>query len=126
MTLAAKYASADPDDLRPETRLFSDLHLDGDQAAGFMAAFTNGFGPDMSGFLLAALFQRRGHGHALARARGAGASGEPGLAAQWRAAKAEEREITLAHLTDVAEAGAWAIGAEHAPRRKPAARGGFV
>ncbi len=48
--LAIAYTELKPDKIVPDARLLRDLHLDGDDAAGFMAAFTNKFDVDMSGF----------------------------------------------------------------------------
>lgn len=105
-TLVIAYAEVKPEKIVPNARLLSDLHLDGDDAAGFIAAFTNKFGVDMSGFYWLRYFNDEGWDY-LAPAVIAGARLHPDFDRRWRAALAEEREITLEHLVDVAEAKHW-------------------
>ncbi|HRO04831.1 MAG TPA: DUF1493 family protein, partial [Terricaulis sp.] len=97
----------------------SDLGLDGDPAGAFMQAFKERFAVDMESFIWLRYFGDEGWDMlkplivALARL-------DAGFDQRWRAALAEEREITLSHLVDVAQAKSWIHpGPAHAPLRKP-------
>lgn len=104
--LAIAYTEVKPDKIVPDARLLSDFGLDGDDASGFMAAFTNKFGVDMSGFYWLRYFGDEGWDF-LAPAMIAVARLHPGFDMRWCAALAEEREITLHHLINVAETKRW-------------------
>ncbi len=117
--LAIAYTGAKPEKLTRETRLLSDLSLDGDPAAGFMAAFTNKFGVDMSGFYWLRYFGDEGFDPLAPGLIAAARRVSPRFERRYRAALAEEREITLEHLTEAAQAKAWIHpGGEHALTRK--------
>lgn len=124
--LVIAYTGAKPDKLTPETSLHGDLGLDGDTAAGFMAAFTNKFGVDMGGFYWLRYFSDEGFDPLAPVLIAAARRASPQFNRRFRAALAEEREITLGHLAEIAEAKRWAHpGPVHALARKPRPLAGF-
>ncbi len=101
-----------------DTRLYSDLGMTGDDAAAFIAAFANKYAVEMSGFVWLRYFDDEG-ADMMGPAIVLGASVlSPAFAVRWQAARDAEREITMAHLAEVARARVW-----HDPdetfRRKP-------
>lgn len=116
--LSVDLAGAKRDKLTPATRLVGDLGLDGDPAAAFMQAFKERFGVDMERFYWLRYFSDEGW-DMLNPLIVSFARLQPEFDRRWRAALAEEREITLAHLVTVAEAKAWIHpGPEHSIARK--------
>lgn len=91
------------------TRLYADLGLTGDDAEMFMAAFANRFGVDMAGFTWLRFFEDESNmADMLMPALMLGASVlSPGFAVHWQRARDAEREITIAHLVEVAQRKAW-------------------
>lgn len=125
--LALAYSGAKPEKAIAEARLFSDLHLDGDPAAGFMAAFTNKFGVDMSGFIWLRYFSDEGWDMLTPIVLALMRANSRRFDQRWRLARAAERDITLGHLVDVAEAGHWIHpNPEYALTRKPHPLGAFL
>lgn len=119
--LVIAYTGVKPDKVTRESRLLSDFGLDGDDASGFMAAFTNKFDVDMSGFYWLRYFQDEGWSF-LEPSFIAAARLNKGFDERWRAALAEEREITLEHLIDVAEAKKWIHPTAEATRTQKPSR----
>ena len=90
-----------------DTRLYADLGLTGDDAGNFMTAFSVKYEVDMSAFVWLRYFDNEGSdlmGPAIALAA---CAISPSFAVRWHAAHDAEREITIAHLADVARAKVW-------------------
>lgn len=95
------------DNIGPNSRLLSDLHLDGDDAGDFMERFAGKHDVDMTGFVWLRHFGDEGvdmMGPAISMAA---CILSPSFALQWQAAHDAEREITINHLVDVARAKMW-------------------
>jgi hypothetical protein len=88
-------------------RLHADLHLTGDDAHGLLAMFEDQFKPDMTGFVWLRYFEDEGWNFLDPAVAMIGGLFSASFATRWAAAMAAEREITIAHLADVAERGAW-------------------
>lgn len=117
--LAVQMSGAQRDRLTPQTRLARDLGLDGDEAGEFMDAFATKFDVDMEGFYWLRYFGDEGWNMLTPATTLVARALSPAFRRRWRAAQEAEREITLAHLTEVVEAGRWVHpGTEHLPSRK--------
>lgn len=100
-----------------DTRLYSDLGMTGDDAAAFMAAFANKYEVEMSGFVWLRYFDDEG-ADMMGPAIVLGANVlSPAFAVRWQAARDAEREITVAHLAEVARAKIWRDPGETFRRR---------
>ncbi len=105
-------------EVTPSTRLYKDLGLTGEDAEEFMSRFAGAFDVDMTSFVWLRYFNDEGM-DMLGPALALGASVlSPSFAVRWQAAHDAEREITLAHLVDVARAKVWSDPGE-AFRRAP-------
>lgn len=105
--LAAQFTGKEPGDIAPGARLYADLGLAGDDAHGLMAVFQDRFKVDMSGFVWLRFFDDEGWdfvGPALVLAARLLSTR---FDERWTAVLAAEREISLAHLAEVAERGVW-------------------
>jgi hypothetical protein len=93
----------------PGTRLYADLGLTGDEADRFLRTFAAQYDVDLSGVIWLRFFDDVPTiADWMARAMVlAGAVVSLGFAARWQAAREAEREITIAHLADVARARVW-------------------
>lgn len=112
---AAHYAGAS---VTADTRLYSDLGMTGDDAGEFMAAFANKYEVEMSGFVWLRYFDDEG-ADMMGPAIVLGACVlSPAFAVRWQAARDAEREITLAHLAEIARAKVWRHP-EETFRRRP-------
>lgn len=103
------------------TRLYADLGTTGDDAQEFLTAFAVKYDVDMSGLIWLRYFDDEGMdmmGPAIALAA---SILSPDFAIRWQAAHDAEREITIAHLVDVADAKVWRDPGD-AFRRAPAPR----
>ncbi len=92
-----------------ETRLYADLGMDGDDALEFLNTFAEKYDVDLSTIVWGNFFDDEG---------GIADMLEPALvlaasvlsrtfAVRWQASRSAEREITIAHLADVARAKRW-------------------
>jgi len=102
----AKHHS-ESDKVSADTRLYADLGLTGDDAGNFMTAFAAKYEVDMSAFVWLRYFDNEGWdlmGPAIALAA---CIISPSFAVRWHAAHDAEREITIAHLADVARTKVW-------------------
>lgn len=92
-----------------ETRLYSDLGMTGDDAEEFLKAFIVKFEPDMGGLVWQRYFDdETATPDMLEPAFVLGASLlSPGFAVRWQAARDAERDITVAHLAEVARTKTW-------------------
>jgi len=105
--LAAQFSGKEAGDIAPATRLYADLGLTGEDAHGLMAVFADRFKVDMAGFVWLRFFDDEymdfmGPALVLAARLLSTRFDE-----RWTAALAAEREITVAHLAEVAAHGAW-------------------
>ncbi|MBC7782895.1 MAG: DUF1493 family protein [Burkholderiales bacterium] len=91
------------------TRLYSDLGMTGDDADAFMKAFAVKYGPDLGGLNWQRYFDHEpGTSDMLEPALVLAASMlRPSFAVRWHAARNAKRDITVAHLADVARAKVW-------------------
>jgi hypothetical protein len=105
--LVAQFVGKAPHEITPEMRLHADLHLTGDDAHGLMALFQDRFKVDMSGFVWLRYFEDEGWNFLDPAVVMVGSLFSRRFAAQWTAAEAAEREITVAHLAEVADRRVW-------------------
>ncbi|MEQ1811966.1 MAG: DUF1493 family protein [Terricaulis sp.] len=93
----------------PETRLYADLGMTGDDAHEFLLAFATKYDVDMERLIWLRFFDDEPSTNDLmAPAITLAASVlSPSFAIRWQAARDAEREITIAHLADVARAKVW-------------------
>jgi acyl carrier protein len=120
--LAAKHGETSADTITPQTRLAGDLGLDGDDAHEFVAAFSEHYGVDFDGFVWLRYFGDEGWDFLRPTLVAAAKALSPAFARRWRAAQDAEREVTIAHLVEVAQAKRWRHpGPEHAVARRPSA-----
>lgn len=90
-----------------ETRLYSDLGMTGDDAQEFMTAFAVKYDVDMESFVWLRYFGDEGSdmlGPAIALFASVLS---PSFAVRWQAAHEAEREITIAHLVEIAAERSW-------------------
>ena len=102
----AKHHS-ESDKVSADTRLYADLGLNGDDAGKFITAFAAKYDVDMGAFVWLRYFDNEGSdlmGPAIALAA---CAISPSFAGRWHAAHDAEREITIAHLADVARTKVW-------------------
>jgi hypothetical protein len=95
------------DTIKPETRLFSDLGLDGDDAGAVIGAFVDRFNPDMTDFHWLRYFGDEGFDPLQPVLAAIVATVSSSFRGKWRAAREAEREITIAHLVRVAREKHW-------------------
>lgn len=100
-------AVSDVDDVGPDSRLFSDLHLDGDDAGAFMERFAAKHGVDMTDFVWLRYFGDEGFDMMGPAISMAASILSPSFAVRWQAARDAEREITIGHLVEVARDKMW-------------------
>lgn len=91
------------------TRLYADLGMTGDDADGFLQAFAAKYGVDLSGVVWLRYFDEEPTTNDLMEPAITLAACvlSPSFALRWQAARNAEREITIAHLADVARAKVW-------------------
>lgn len=100
------------------TRLYSDLGMTGDDAQEFMTAFAVKYDVDMESFIWLRYFDDEGS-DMLAPAMALIASVlSPSFAVRWQAAHEAEREITIAHLVDIATERTWRDPGEAFKRKR--------
>jgi len=100
------------------TRLYSDLGMTGDDAQEFMTAFAVKYDVDMESFVWLRYFDDEGS-DMLAPAIALIASVlSPSIAVRWQAAHEAEREITIAHLVDIAAERTWRDPGEAFKRKR--------
>lgn len=92
-----------------ETRLYADLGMTGDDARDFLLAFATTYDVDMERLVWLRFFDDEPSTNDLmAPAITLSASLlSPRFAMRWQAARDAEREITIAHLADIARAKVW-------------------
>lgn len=113
--LAAGISVIERENIRPESRLLADLRLDGDDAGELINAYAEHFGVDMTDFLWLRYFNDEGVDIFTPAFVVTFRAISPHFKAKWRAARAQEREITVAHLVDVVGTRRWIHpGTEHA------------
>ncbi|MEZ5960327.1 MAG: DUF1493 family protein [Hyphomonadaceae bacterium] len=103
---AAKRATAAAN-IDANTRLYADLGMTGDDASNFMDEFAAKYAVDMSSFVWLRYFDDEGSdmmGPAIALAA---SILSPSFAVRWQAARDAQREITIAHLAEVARTTLW-------------------
>lgn len=103
--LATQFSGAT--EVSENSRLYADLGLTGDDARAFIETFAAKYDIDMGALVWLRYFDDEGSdmmGPALALAASVLS---PHFAVRWQAARDAEREITIAHLVDVAQLGAW-------------------
>lgn len=105
--LAAQFVGKEPHEITPHMRLHADLHLTGDDAHGLLATFEDRFKPDMSNFVWLRYFEDEGWNFLDPAVVMIGSLFSARFGTRWAAAMAAEREITIAHLAEVADRGAW-------------------
>lgn len=108
------------DEVRADTRLYADLGLTGDDAGNLMTAFAAKYEVDMSAFVWLRYFDNESSNLMEPAIALAACALSPSFAVRWHAAHDSEREITVAHLADVARAKVWrhpeqAFGRTQAP-----------
>lgn len=93
----------------PETRLYADLGMTGDDAHKFLLAYATKYDVDMERLVWLRFFDDEPSTNDLmAPAITLAASVlSPSFALRWQAARDAEREITIAHLAEVASAKVW-------------------
>lgn len=93
----------------PETRLYADLGMTGDTAREFLLAYATKYDVDMERLVWLRFFDDEPSiSDLMEPAITLGASVlSPSFAVRWQAARDAEREITLAHLVEVARAKIW-------------------
>lgn len=106
-------------DVHPESRLFTDLGMDGDDASEFLQAFSQRFDIDWTGFHWLRYFGDEGIDVFAPVFSVVAQSLSANFRQRWKAAREAEREITVAHLARVAEAKRW-IEPPDAARRQSA------
>jgi len=89
------------------TRLYSDLGMTGDDAQEFMTAFAVKYDVDMSEFVWLRYFDDEGSDMMAPAIALITSVLSPSFAVRWQAARDAEREITIAHLVEVAHERAW-------------------
>ncbi|MCX7359830.1 MAG: DUF1493 family protein [Alphaproteobacteria bacterium] len=97
------------DAVTADTRLYADLGLTGDAAREFLLAFATKHDVDMERLIWLRFFDDEPSISDLMEPAVMLAASvlSPSFAARWQAARDAEREITLAHLADVARAKSW-------------------
>lgn len=93
----------------PETRLYSDLGMTGDDARDFLLKVATTYDIDMERLVWLRFFDDEPSTNDLMEPAITLAASvlSPSFAVRWQAARDAEREITLAHLADVARAKVW-------------------
>ncbi len=105
LALARRFA--EKDSVGPDSRLFSDLGLDGDDAYEFMVAFAAKYKVDLSEFHWLHYFGDEGIDPFKPVVETIARLVNPSIRRRWRAASEAEREITIEHLARVAAEGRW-------------------
>lgn len=92
-----------------DTRLYADLGMTGDDAQAFMLAFAVKYDVDLGDLIWLRYFDDESSMADLLEPALAMTASliSPSFAARWDAAQDAEREVTIAHLADVARAKAW-------------------
>ena len=118
--LAKTHTSAN--DVGPDTRLYADLGMTGDDAHKFLLGFAVTYGVDMGDVVWLRYFDDEPSTNDLMEPAlvFAAAVLNPAFAVRWHAARDAEREITIAHLADVARAKVWLIPADAFKRTRGA------
>ncbi|MEQ1819844.1 MAG: DUF1493 family protein [Terricaulis sp.] len=106
----------------PETRLYADLGMTGDDAHKFLLGFALNYGVDMGDVVWLRYFDDEPSTNDLMEPALVLAASvlSPAFAVRWQAARDAEREITVAHLADVARAKTWLIPSEACKRTRGA------
>lgn len=105
--LVARTADAPRERVNASTRLFSDLGMDGDDAHDVMQAFCARYPVDMSTFHWRRYFGDEGWSMGQPAVVLVLQAASRSFRERWATAERAEREITVAHLARVAEAGHW-------------------
>lgn len=97
------------DAVTADTRLYADLGMTGDTAREFLLAFATKYDVDMERLVWLRFFDDEPSISDLMEPAITLAASvlSPTFAVRWQAARSAEREITLAHLADVARAKVW-------------------
>lgn len=103
----------------PQTRLYADLGMDGDDAEEFLGPFAARYGVDMGSMVWERFFSGEPTvTDMLTPALVLAASVlSPSFAVRWQAARLAEREITITHLADVARSKVWTDPSEASARK---------
>lgn len=91
----------------PSTRLYADLGMTGDDARGFMLTFAASYEVDLGDLVWLRYFDDENTDMLAPAAALAASVFSPAFAVRWQAARDAEREITIAHLAEVARAKTW-------------------
>lgn len=93
----------------PETRLYADLGMTGDDARDFLLKVATSYDIDMERLIWLRFFDDEPSTNDLMEPAITLAASvlSPSFAVRWQAAREAEREITIAHLADVARAKVW-------------------
>lgn len=105
--------------ITPQTRLYADLGMDGDDADEFLTPFAARYGVDMRPMVWQRFFSNEPTmTDMLTPALILAASVlSPSFAVRWQAARHAEREITVAHLADVSRSKVWRDPSEASARK---------
>ena len=97
------------DSVTPETRLYADLGMTGDDAREFLLKFATKYDVDMGALVWLRHFDDEPSTSDLMEPAITLAASvlSPAFSVRWKAARDAEREINLAHLADVARAKVW-------------------
>lgn len=100
----------DKSTITPETRLYADLGMTGDDANEFLLAYATKYDVDMGALIWLRHFDDESSVSDLMEPAITLAASvlSPSFAVRWQAARDAEREISIAHLAEVARAKVWA------------------
>jgi hypothetical protein len=103
----------------PQTRLYADLGMDGDDADEFLMAFETEYGVDMTPMVWQRFFSDEPTMTDMLTPAIVLASSvlSPSFAVRWQAARLAEREVTIAHLANVAHSKLWRDPSETSARQ---------